>query len=253
MSGCAPFSVSPVPVITTGARRPRTGPPDACLAARIRVVHRESDGTYGVPRITAEHREEGRRVNHERIARVMRSIDLAGVRRLFVLGAVTLWAKGAAFPSGAALSGCACTGREAIARPEVRDGGVDGVCLGLRQSCMALGAGARVTLTAHGHALEITVRGEVDGHGSDLLDAAWAEAAEAALPVTVIDLSGVSFGDSALLNLLMRAQRHHDGAGRRLVLLGPLQRQVVRLLTALGTMDGFTVTDSRSAALADDS
>ncbi|MFJ5221125.1 STAS domain-containing protein [Streptomyces sp. NPDC088354] len=56
--------------------------------------------------------------------------------------------------------------------------------------------------------MEITVRGEVDGHG---LDAAWAEAAEAALPVAVIDLSGVSFGDSALLNLLMRAQRHHDG------------------------------------------
>ncbi|SCF64884.1 HTH-like domain-containing protein [Streptomyces sp. Ncost-T10-10d] len=36
--------------------------------------------TYGVPRITAEHREEGERVNHKRIARVMRSINPAGVR-----------------------------------------------------------------------------------------------------------------------------------------------------------------------------
>jgi transposase InsO family protein len=53
---------------------------DALLAARIRVVHRESDGTYGVPRITAELREEGDRVNHKRVARVMRSINLAGVR-----------------------------------------------------------------------------------------------------------------------------------------------------------------------------
>lgn len=53
---------------------------DARLAARIRAVHRESDGTYGVPRITAELREEGERVNHKRIARVMRSINLAGVR-----------------------------------------------------------------------------------------------------------------------------------------------------------------------------
>ncbi len=48
--------------------------------ARIRAVHFESDGTYGVPRITAELRDDGERVNHKRIARVMRSIGLAGVR-----------------------------------------------------------------------------------------------------------------------------------------------------------------------------
>ncbi|WP_408996965.1 IS3 family transposase [Streptomyces ipomoeae] len=53
---------------------------DATLAARIRAVHRESDGTYGVPRITAELRDDGERINHKRIARVMRSIGLAGVR-----------------------------------------------------------------------------------------------------------------------------------------------------------------------------
>jgi transposase InsO family protein len=43
-------------------------------------VHRESDGTYGVPRITAELREDGERVNHKRIARLMRAAGLAGVR-----------------------------------------------------------------------------------------------------------------------------------------------------------------------------
>ncbi|NGO67495.1 transposase [Streptomyces sp. SB3404] len=43
-------------------------------------MHRESDGTYGVPRITAELRENGECVNHKRVARVMRSIGLAGVR-----------------------------------------------------------------------------------------------------------------------------------------------------------------------------
>ncbi|MFE3330001.1 IS3 family transposase [Streptomyces sp. NPDC059176] len=53
---------------------------DARLAARIRAVHRESDGTYGVLRITAELRDEGERINHKRVARVMRSIGLAGVR-----------------------------------------------------------------------------------------------------------------------------------------------------------------------------
>ncbi|MDX2710223.1 IS3 family transposase, partial [Streptomyces sp. PA03-6a] len=64
----------------TAADRAARRASDARLAARIRVVHRGSDGTYGVPRITAELREEGERVNHKRIARVMRRINLAGVR-----------------------------------------------------------------------------------------------------------------------------------------------------------------------------
>lgn len=53
---------------------------DARLAARIRAVHHQSDGTYGVPRITAELRETGERVNHKRVGRVMQSIGLAGLR-----------------------------------------------------------------------------------------------------------------------------------------------------------------------------
>jgi transposase InsO family protein len=64
----------------TAADRAARKAADARLAARIRAVHRESDGTYGVPRITAELREEGERVNHKRVARVMRSIGLEGVR-----------------------------------------------------------------------------------------------------------------------------------------------------------------------------
>ncbi|MFJ2598665.1 IS3 family transposase [Streptomyces erythrochromogenes] len=64
----------------TAADRAARQAADARLAARIRAVHRESDGTYGVPRITAELREDGERVNHKRIARVMRRIGLAGVR-----------------------------------------------------------------------------------------------------------------------------------------------------------------------------
>ncbi|MGW5466301.1 IS3 family transposase [Streptomyces sp. NPDC003996] len=64
----------------TAADRAARQAADARLAARIRAVHRESDGTYGVPRITAELREAGERVNHKRIARVMRGAGLAGVR-----------------------------------------------------------------------------------------------------------------------------------------------------------------------------
>lgn len=64
----------------TAADRAARQAADAALAARIRAVHRESDGAYGVPRIAAELREAGERVNHKRIARVMRGAGLAGVR-----------------------------------------------------------------------------------------------------------------------------------------------------------------------------
>ncbi|WP_443049313.1 IS3 family transposase [Streptomyces sp. NBC_00316] len=54
---------------------------DAQLAARIRAVHQESDGTYGAPRITAELREtNGEAVNHKRVARIMRASGIEGVR-----------------------------------------------------------------------------------------------------------------------------------------------------------------------------
>lgn len=64
----------------TAAARPARQAVEAGLAARIRKVHQDSDGTYGAPRITAELRDEGERVNHKRVARIMRSIGLEGVR-----------------------------------------------------------------------------------------------------------------------------------------------------------------------------
>ncbi len=44
-------------------------------------MHKESDGTYGAPRITAELREtSGEAVNHKRVARLMRASGIQGVR-----------------------------------------------------------------------------------------------------------------------------------------------------------------------------
>ena len=56
---------------------------DQALVERIRVVHDE-DNTYGAPRITAELNDgvpDGERVNHKRVARVMRTNGIAGYRR----------------------------------------------------------------------------------------------------------------------------------------------------------------------------
>jgi transposase InsO family protein len=53
---------------------------DAALATRIRAVHAE-DNTCGAPRITAELNDNtpaGARVNHKRVARVMRAEGIRG-------------------------------------------------------------------------------------------------------------------------------------------------------------------------------
>lgn len=56
---------------------------DAQLAERIRVIHTE-DNTYGAPRVTAELNDgvpPNEKVNHKRVARVMRENDIVGYRR----------------------------------------------------------------------------------------------------------------------------------------------------------------------------
>lgn len=56
---------------------------DEALVDRIRVVH-DDDNTYGAPRITAELNDgvpEQDRVNHKRVARVMRGAGITGYRR----------------------------------------------------------------------------------------------------------------------------------------------------------------------------
>jgi transposase InsO family protein len=53
---------------------------DQLLAERIRRIHADSGGAYGSPRVTAELRETGDRVNHKRVARVMRTHGIAGIR-----------------------------------------------------------------------------------------------------------------------------------------------------------------------------
>ncbi len=52
---------------------------DQVLTEDIAEVHRESDGTYGSPRVTAELRDRGRAVNHKRVARLMRRGGIVGV------------------------------------------------------------------------------------------------------------------------------------------------------------------------------
>ncbi|MFE4580248.1 IS3 family transposase, partial [Streptomyces chartreusis] len=64
----------------TAAARTSRQAAETELADRIREVHQDSDGTYGAPRITAELRDQGIQINHKRVARIMRTVGLEGVR-----------------------------------------------------------------------------------------------------------------------------------------------------------------------------
>lgn len=63
------------------ATRRRRQTADDALAHEITVLHLASRRTYGVPRIRAELRRLGWRVNRKRMARVMRQRDIRGVTR----------------------------------------------------------------------------------------------------------------------------------------------------------------------------
>lgn len=59
---------------------------DAVLTERIRTIHTDSDGTYGMPRVRAELIAQGTAVSRKRVARLMRRAQLRGVsRRGFVV------------------------------------------------------------------------------------------------------------------------------------------------------------------------
>ena len=54
---------------------------DVKLSAEIQAIHRESRGTYGVPRIHAELADRGMPIGRKRVARLMRGAGLQGVSR----------------------------------------------------------------------------------------------------------------------------------------------------------------------------
>lgn len=65
--------------LRTAAARDARAAPDTALAVRIRKIHADSRGTYGSPRVAAELREAGDRVNRKRIEWVTRRHGIVGV------------------------------------------------------------------------------------------------------------------------------------------------------------------------------
>ncbi|SEN18041.1 anti-anti-sigma factor [Actinacidiphila rubida] len=99
-------------------------------------------------------------------------------------------------------------------------------------------------VSRHDEVLVIALRGELDFDDAEDMEAVWDTAREAALPVTAVDLSQLAFADSMLLNALLAMHRHHEAMGRSLVLLGPLQPTVSRLLDVTGTSEYFRIAST---------
>ena len=60
-------------------RRATRSVQDDRLVDQIRQIHRDTAGTYGSPRVTAELRAQGVVVNHKRVERLMREREVVGV------------------------------------------------------------------------------------------------------------------------------------------------------------------------------
>ncbi|MCC9305762.1 STAS domain-containing protein [Kitasatospora sp. RB6PN24] len=92
------------------------------------------------------------------------------------------------------------------------------------------------------------LRGEVDQDQRPELQNVLAEAVQKGLPQVVVDLSGLTFSDSAGLNALLRCRGDASAAGTELVLASP-PPQMRRLLEMTGADRVFTICDSVRAAL----
>lgn len=92
----------------------------------------------------------------------------------------------------------------------------------------------------------LLLEGEVDPHTTEQLDRA-VDAALASATELVLELSGVTFIDSAGLRSLIRAQRLADQAGGSLVLRAP-RPSTRRVLEITGLTDELTVEPAAESA-----
>lgn len=79
---CRALDVSPSGFYAARNRPPSTrAVADVELSSQIRVIHDQSRGTYGVPRVHAELAAGGVRIGRKRVARLMRLDNIEGVSR----------------------------------------------------------------------------------------------------------------------------------------------------------------------------
>lgn len=104
-------------------------------------------------------------------------------------------------------------------------------------------------VSQHPHAAVVTLSGELDAHTAARLRTLLAEQLLAGPGNLVLDMSGLSFIDSAGLASLIAADKGTRRAGMRLVLAAP-QPPVRKVLALTGIDAVLSTADSVDAALA---
>lgn len=108
-----------------------------------------------------------------------------------------------------------------------------------------------VHVAVRSHVCVVTLYGELDMDYQQDMSLALAEALAAATRGTVVDLSGVGFADSTLLNELLRALSRHRAAQRPLVICGPFASSVKQLFDVTQTADHLPLAVDLDQALID--
>jgi anti-anti-sigma factor len=105
--------------------------------------------------------------------------------------------------------------------------------------------GRSAWVSRHGRTAAISLRGELDLADAPTLHAASAEAlAQRPTELLLVDMTAVSFFDSAIAHWLTDAHRHASATGTRLVAL-VADRQACDLLELLGITGELTVVNGR--------
>ncbi|OEJ30330.1 hypothetical protein BGK67_02245 [Streptomyces subrutilus] len=97
--------------------------------------------------------------------------------------------------------------------------------------------------TEGGGVCVITPAGEFEGEAAQAVREVLEAVAHSTARKTIIDCTRIAFTDSALLHVLLDARPAH-----RMILAGPLPRQLDVLLTRTGTTHLFVIADDLTAA-----
>lgn len=102
-----------------------------------------------------------------------------------------------------------------------------------------------IELTHHQRVVIVSLRNDLDlSDGTEVMLALDSARSDPGTAATLLDLAGLTFADSTLLNLILRAHLDHQTAARPFVLAGPYDSAVDRLFDITGVSDVLDLTGS---------
>ncbi|MFI6346098.1 STAS domain-containing protein [Streptomyces sp. NPDC050560] len=105
------------------------------------------------------------------------------------------------------------------------------------------GTGRVASVTVSGRVCVVRLEGEVDVDSGPEVEEALSRAWRSPTDETRVELAGLVFADSTLLNLLLGLWRRHRKEARALTIAGPFTPAVRRLFEVTGTAGHLPLTE----------